>query len=152
MSVKILVELIVAAAVKLTVGLMVALIFAVAVELTAVAATDMGTVLTFEWIVGVTLMVNFDLEDLVAVAPTVELLFWWTVELIWFVLVLSSLSLFDLVPNIKPIPRTITTTKTKKIITGAGKFLSLKKKSNTFSKQKEVHMKSYIMHKITIWF
>lgn len=48
MSVKILVELIVAAAVKLTVGLMVALIFAVAVELTAVAATDMGTVLTFE--------------------------------------------------------------------------------------------------------
>lgn len=48
MSVKILVELIVAAAVKLTVGLMLTSIFVVAVELRAVATTEMGTVLTFE--------------------------------------------------------------------------------------------------------
>ena len=135
MSVKIPVELIVAAAVKLTVGLMLTSIFVVAVELRAVATTEMGTVLTFEWIVGVTVVVNIDLEALVAVAPKVEVLFWWTMELIWFVLVLSSLSLLDLVPNIKPIPRAITTTKTKKIITGAGKFLSLKNKCNTFSKK-----------------
>ena len=60
MSVKIPVELIVAAAVKLTVGLMLTSIFVVAVELRAVATIEMGTILTFEWIVGVTVVINID--------------------------------------------------------------------------------------------